>query len=177
MRDLRNRWPWLLCLLTSTASAAPVRYFGNLTGPAESPPNASPATGFALITVDAVAHTMAVDVTFSGLAGATTAAHIHCCTATAGASTAGVATTTPNFPGFPLGVTSGAYTQTFNLTDSASYNPSFVSANGGVPAAEATLLAGIAAGKAYFNIHSSVFGGGEIRAFLAADTIFIDSFD
>ena len=35
--------------------------------------------------------------------------------------------------------------------------------------AEAALLAGIVAGKAYWNVHSSTFGGGEIRGFLVAD--------
>ena len=50
-------------------------------------------------------------------------------------------------------------------------NPSSVTANGGTPAtAEAALLAGIGAGKAYWNVHSSTFPGGEIRGFLVADT-------
>jgi CHRD domain len=39
---------------------------------------------------------------------------------------------------------------------------------GGTPAgAEAFLLAGLAAGEAYYNVHSTVFTGGEIRGFLA----------
>ncbi|WP_139379481.1 CHRD domain-containing protein [Zoogloea sp. LCSB751] len=42
-------------------------------------PNASPATGAAMVVIDTVAHTMQVDVVFSGLLGPTTAAHIHCC--------------------------------------------------------------------------------------------------
>jgi hypothetical protein len=178
MRNGRNPWPWLLCLFASTATAAPLRHIGSLNGPAESPPNASPATGFALVTVDTAAHTMAVDLSFSGLLGTTTASHIHCCTSTAGAGTAGVATVLPRFTGFPLGVTSGAYLHTFDMTNAASYNPSYVAGNGATTAsAEAALAAGIAAGKAYFNIHTSVFPGGEIRAFLVADTIFIDGFE
>lgn len=178
MRNGQSAWPWMLFLLASTATAAPLRYVGSLNGPAESPPNASPATGSALVTVDTVAHTMAVDVSFSGLVGTTTASHIHCCTTAAGTGTAGVATATPTFPGFPLGVSSGTYLHTFDMTLSASYNASYVTANGGTSAsAEAALAAGIAAGKAYFNIHTSAFGGGEIRAFLTADTIFIDGFD
>ena len=44
---------------------------------------------------------------------------------------------------------------------------SFVTANGGTPTtAEVALFSGITTGRAYLNIHSSVFGGGEIRGFL-----------
>ena len=64
-------------------------------------------------------------------------------------------------------MTAGTYDNTLDLTQSSSYNPSFVTANGGTTAsAETALLNGIAAGKAYWNIHSSTFGGGEIRGFL-----------
>ena len=49
----------------------------------------------------------------------------------------------------------------------ATYNAPFVTANGGTAAgAEAALLAGIAAGKAYFNVHTQSVPGGEIRGFL-----------
>jgi CHRD domain len=48
-----------------------------------------------------------------------------------------------------------------------SYNPAFVTANGGTTAtAEAALLAGLAAGEAYLNIHTDNFTAGEIRGFL-----------
>ena len=154
----------------SPASATVIMYSANLTGPNESPPNASPALGFALITIDDVGNTMEVEATFSGLLGTDTAAHIHCCTAVADTGTAGVATVTPTFTGFPLGVTSGTYDHTFvdmTLTSSGNYNPAFVTANGGTAAgAFNVLLAGMAASEAYFNIHSNVFPGGEIRGFL-----------
>jgi hypothetical protein len=78
-----------------------------------------------------------------------------------------VATTTPTFANFPLGVTSGTYDNTLDLTASSSYNPSYISANGGTTAsAEAALTSAIAADKSYLNIHTSTFGGGEIRGFL-----------
>ena len=112
---------------------------------------------------------MRVEVTFSGLLGTTTASHIHCCTAVPGVGTAIVATTVPTFTGFPLGVTSGTYDHTFDMSLSSSYNPAFVTANGGtVATAEMVLLAGLGAGDTYLNIHSSVVPGGEIRGFLAA---------
>jgi len=80
---------------------------------------------------------------------------------------AGVATQVPTFVGFPLGVTSGSYSETFDLTDSASYNPSFITANGSVAGAEAALIAALFAGQVYANLHTSQFGGGELRANLA----------
>jgi hypothetical protein len=148
------------------ASATPV-FVADLTGPNESPPNASPATGNARVSFDPVTKQMHVQVDFSGLLGTTTASHIHCCTAVPGVGTAGVATTTPTFTGFPLGVTSGTYDHVFDMSLLSSYNPAFVAANGGTAlSAEAVLFAGIEAGRAYLNVHSTFKPGGEIRGFL-----------
>jgi hypothetical protein len=70
--------------------------------------------------------------------------------------------------GFPLGVTAGSFSNTYDMTLASSYNPAFITANGGtVASAEAALIGGMVAGGTYFNIHTSVFGGGEIRGFLA----------
>ncbi len=155
-----------LCL-AGIAFAGPITYTATLTGPGESPPNASPGTGFATVTIDTMAHTLFVDVSFSGLLGTTTASHIHCCTAVPFTGTANVATQTPTFAGFPLGVTSGIYMNTFDTSLTATYNAPFVTGNGGTAAgAEAALAAGLASGVAYLNIHSTVDPGGEIRGFL-----------
>jgi hypothetical protein len=155
-----------LCVLATQASASIVIYDAPL-GNFENPPSGSTATGFAEVTIDTVASTMEVNVTFSGLLAPNTASHIHCCIAP-GLNTI-VATTTPTFTGFPSGVTSGSYDHIFDLTSATSYNPAFVTANGGtVASAEATLLAGLAAGDAYLNIHTTSFPGGEIRGFLRA---------
>jgi hypothetical protein len=79
-----------------------------------------------------------------------------------------VATQLPSFINFPVGVTAGAYSNTFDLTNASSWNPAFVTANGGTTAgAEAALLAGSAAGESYLNIHTVAFPSGEIRGFLA----------
>jgi hypothetical protein len=135
-------------------------------GPSESPANASPGTGYGTALYDDVAHTLALDATFSGLVGTTSASHIHTPTPNPFRQTAGVATTTPSFVGFPLGVTSGAYSSVLDLTLASSWNPSYVSANGGTTAgAEAAFSAAMFANKAYWNIHSSAFPGGEIRGF------------
>jgi hypothetical protein len=158
-----------LTLLSGTvAQATSITYIATLSGLNEAVPNASPGTGYAVVVVDTVANTMSVQVTFSDLVAGTAASHIHCCTAVPYTGTAGVATATPYFPGFPIGVTSGAYGPvSFDLTSAASYNPAFVAANGGsVSASEATLLAGLAGGSAYFNIHTTTYPAGEIRGFL-----------
>lgn len=158
----------LMATLSLPAQAVTIVYTASLDGPSESPPNASPGTGSAIVTVDTVANTMRVQATFQDLLGTTTAAHIHCCTASADSGTAGVATTTPSFPGFPLGVTSGAMDTTFfDMLLASRYSASFLTDNAGDTAtAFATLLAGLAGGQAYFNIHSTMFAGGEIRGFL-----------
>ncbi len=155
------------CLLP-IAQAAPIVYFAELSGPSESPPVASPGTGWALVTIDTVAHILSVDTSFSGLMGTVTVAHIHCCTATPFTGTVGVATALPTFPGFPSGVTSGTYSNTFDTTLLSTFGAAFVTANGGTAAgAEAALAAGLASGRAYLNIHTNLYPGGEIRGFLA----------
>jgi hypothetical protein len=122
---------------------------------------------FALVQINTVAHTMRVQVTVSGLLAGSTASHIHATTALPGTGTAGVATTTLTFPGFPLGVASGTYDNRFDMTMASSYNPAFVTANGdSVAASEAVLFSAMAAGEAFLNIHSTRFPGGEIRGFL-----------
>ena len=149
------------------AYAAPVLFTADLSGPAEDPPNASPGVGSAEVEFDLALHSLTVSASFSGLLGETTAAHIHCCTAAPLAGLAGVATQVPSFVGFPLGVSAGNYLQSFDTSLASTYNPAFVTANGGTPAgAEAALFAGLEAGRAYFNIHSNLFPGGEIRGFL-----------
>jgi hypothetical protein len=153
--------------LSRASYGATTTLTGVLSGPKENPSNASPGTGFTTVVYDATAHTLSVDVSFSGLLGTTTASHIHCCVAAPG--NVGVATTTPTFPGFPLGVTSGTYSHTLDLTQASSFNPAFVTANGGTTAgAEAALANGFAGGTAYLNVHTTVVPGGEIRSFLAA---------
>src|SRR5947209_4370157 len=163
-----------LVLFSAVSYAGPITLSGTLSGANENPPTGSAGTGTATVTLDNVVHTLIVDVVFSNLLptipgtstpSGTTASHIHCCALPPG--NAGVATTVPTFPGFPLGVDSGTYHQTFDLTLSSSYNPAFITANGGtVAGADAALENGLLNGLTYLNIHTNAFGGGEIRAFL-----------
>jgi hypothetical protein len=152
-------------LLVPVAQAVVVITSTPLAGTNENPANLSPGTGVAAATIDNVTHQLRVHVVFSGLVAPTTASHIHCCTTPN--NNVGVATTLPAFVGFPLGVTAGSLDQTYDTTQAGTWNPAYVTANGGTTAgAEAALTAGLAAGQAYYNIHTSTYPGGEIRGFL-----------
>jgi hypothetical protein len=152
-----------LMLPVPTAYAIPIPFVGSLTGANEVPLVASPGTGLATVVLDPTAQTIQINTTFSGLTSNDTAAHIHCCAPLG--TNAGVATTVPAFPGFPLGVTSGSYSSVvFDLTQPTIYNPAFVTLQGGtIPLAEAALIAGIENGQTYLNIHTMNNPGGEIR--------------
>ncbi len=130
------------------ASAAVTSFSAMLSNVGE-PVATSPATGSATVELDDVALTIDVLVNFVNLTANASAGHIHCCTAVAGAGSVGVAQGFTDFPS----VTSGTYAKVFTL-DAAKF---------------ASLATGIAAGKAYVNIHSpGLYAGGEIRGFLTA---------
>lgn len=154
-----------LCgLMSAGAVHSAVLNFGAPLGP-----EVTGATGSGSVQVayDDATFQLTINAIWTGLSGTTTVAHIHCCTAAAGTGTAGVAVVTPTLTGFPTGVTFGSYSRAFDLNDPLSFNPTFVTNNGGtVAGARATLLAALNAGRSYLNIHSSTFGGGEIRGFL-----------
>jgi len=138
-------------------------------GPSE--PAASTGTGYGTVLYDDVLHTLTLDVDFSGLATdvgtGTTASHIHAPTALPFQGTVGVATTTPTFAGFPNGVTSGSFQSVLDLTLASSWNPAYITNNGGSPAtAEVAFASALATGRSYWNIHTQKFAGGEIRGFL-----------
>lgn len=153
----------------SAVQGAVFDYAVTLSGPNESPANTSPGIGAGIVNYNDATHTLNLAITFENLTGTVTASHIHAPTPAPFTGTAGVATTTPTFAGFPSGVTSGAFATSLDLTLASSYNPAFVTANGGTTAgAEAALAAAMANGQAYWNIHSTTFPGGEIRGFLVA---------
>ena len=159
------------------AMASPVVYTGTLAGGSEVPPVTSPGTGTVTITYDPMSHAMTHNINFSGLLGIVTAAHVHCCVNGPGINT-GVATPMPTLPGFPSGVNAGTSNNTFDMSMPNSYNASFVTSQGGsVALAEAALTNGMGRGGAYFNVHTSQFPGGEIRADLFEKPVFANGFD
>jgi hypothetical protein len=155
--------------LALPAAAHSIVYTTSLSGANESPTNSSLGIGSVVVTVDFDLVTMRVQADFSGLSGTSTAAHIHCCLVPSGPLNVGVATLLPTFTDFPLGVTSGSYDHTFDMSLASSYNPAFVTAQGSLSNAFNALVAGMNDGSAYFNIHTSLSPGGEIRGFLHFD--------
>lgn len=127
---------------------------------------ATGATGTGRATLLISGNIMTFSTFWSGLSGVTTVAHVHCCTAAPLVLPAPPATPVPSFPGFPTGVSAGTYNTTLDLSLASSWNPAFITASGGTTAgARAALIAGLDARRAYFNIHSSTFPGGEINGF------------
>jgi hypothetical protein len=124
-------------------------------------------SGTLLLEYDHDINTLAITATFAGLSGNTTVAHIHCCAgffpATAGVALAGGPGGT--LINFPAGVRAATYSQNFNLGDPTVYSTTFRNNNGGTAnGARDALLAAFDSKNAYFNIHTTTFGGGEIRA-------------
>jgi CHRD domain len=160
-----------LILPISASHADVFTLTGTLSGALETPnPTPSPGTGQATVVLTTgLQPTITVSETFSGLLSTTTASHIHCCLpAPFQNATEMVATQVPTFLNFPLGVMSGIFSQTLDLTQSSSYNPAFITAEGGtVAGAEAALVAALLDGETYINIHTNQFPSGEIRGFLA----------
>lgn len=135
----------LMVMLTMSAQADPVTFIANLSGANERPnPVTTNATGVVTLTFDTNNPTVVtLRVTYSGLSGNPTGAHIH---GLAGLDTnAGVRVDfTSNIPA----ATSGTFTTTITLTATQA---GFVN------------LANLNAGQLYFNIHTSLNPGGEIR--------------
>jgi hypothetical protein len=128
-----------------------------LDGAQEVPPTPSTATGFGTFVFDdqgTVAigdDTLSVALTFAGLTGPASAAHIHS-PAPAGVNAPVVITLT----GFP-NTTAGTYANSFALS----------SLGAGEAAFEAQLFAGLT----YVNIHNATFPGGEIRGQLTVNPV------
>lgn len=151
-------------LLSSAAFAAITTYRSTMSGPAEAPPNTSPAYGIATIFINDADMTMSLTLPFIDLQDGSTAAHLHCCTPEPLIGSAPVALP---FRDFPIYVRAGLYERVIDLTDAGIYDAAFLGAHGGTAAAARDfLLMGINAGQAYLNVHSGLYPAGEIRGFL-----------
>ena len=157
----------VVLMLSPASHAATLAFGAPLSGANEMPPTTSQGTGVVTVILDTTAQTLEISGSFNNLTSITMAAHIHCCQMTPGVGNVGVATVQPTFTGFPLGVTTGNFDGTLDLTMASSYNSGFLAMFAGVPQAEAALISGLENGQTYFNIHTPMNPGGEIRGELA----------
>ena len=122
------------------ASASPLvvlNFTQTMTGAQETPPNGSPGQCVATVTLDTVSGAVSVSGTYSGLTGNANAAHIH----------------GPAGFGVPAGILVG-------LTHTGGTSGTLGGGGTLTPAQVADLQNGLH----YLNLHSSTFGGGELRA-------------
>jgi hypothetical protein len=120
-----------LLAVTAGAQAAIIKY-QTILGPEAA---GATGSGSVLLTFDSATSLLDFDVSFSGLSGTTTVAHIHCCTATPGTGTAGVAVTPGTLPGFPVGVSSGTYVYNdLDMLLASTYTSTFLTGSGGTAA-------------------------------------------
>lgn len=144
-----------------TANAAVIVWTANLDGGQENPPHPTLGTGFGMVTFDDITNVLAISLNWMDLTTTAVQAHIHCCTPPTG--NVGIAVdlwlaATPQPP-------SGSFSSFVVDLDLANpFRAGFVATNGGsVSGAMAALAAAMNVGNAYFNIHTEVFPGGEIR--------------
>lgn len=154
-----------IALLSQPAAADGNRaqfVFTRLVSYQEVPAVSSPASGHFRATIDDEAGTIAYQLSYSGLTGDVRQAHIHfgqhsvnggvsvfLCQTAANPDPTGLA------PQCPQSGTVSGLLQAANIVGPAGQ---------GIAAGEfAELIAAIRAGVAYVNVHTSTFGGGEIR--------------
>jgi hypothetical protein len=129
-------------VMAAGVASAQTTFQAFLLGINEVPPNASPASGFGQVVLNAAQTQITVDENWSGLVSPATASHIH--------GFAGVGTNAAvlfPFSGVPAATAGAIPQQVFAIT--------------------AAQVAQLFAGNMYMNIHTSVFPGGEIRGQLA----------
>ncbi|HEY8847682.1 MAG TPA: CHRD domain-containing protein [Thermoanaerobaculia bacterium] len=130
----------------SAATGTVFKFAADMRGSNETPPNSSTATGSALVTIDTANNTLTFEIATKGIANPTLA-HIH-------PGAAGVA-------GSPL--------ITF-ATSSAAFTNGRTSGTISIATLDAGQLNNLLTNPSvfYVNVHSSAFGGGEIRGQLVA---------
>lgn len=123
-----------------------------LAGTQEVPANASPATGMASLMLNTTTGAFTLDYSFSGLIGTVTVAHFHRALAGSNGSVVywlaapgapNMLPTTLMSPSLPTGVSAAT------ASGSGVFSP--------------TLIGDALAGRLYMNVHTTAFGGGEIR--------------
>lgn len=158
-------------LLQTGAQAAILHYTTplGLSGAQEVPARATPASGTGSLSYDTTTLLLDVTLSWAGLLAPASAAHIHCCS---GPGANGPVAVDFGGAGFPIGATSGSFGHTFDLALASSFGGGFLGSFGGdVNAARSALVAGLSGNAAYFNIHTQVFPGGEIRGNIVQTTV------
>jgi hypothetical protein len=155
--------------LVGPSQAAVLNWNSTLSGSQEIPPNASTATGFGSVRFDNVTNVLSLNVQWQGLIGGSAfMAHIHCCVVVP-PDNAGIALDlwTPTDPARPA---TGSYSALYDLDDVNPFRAGFTGSNGGTALSAMQALIGAmdaGEGRAYYNIHTAQFPGGEIRGNLA----------
>jgi hypothetical protein len=126
-----------LVALTSRSQAATTTFKADMKGSSEVPPNTTGGTGSGTVTLDSATNKITWNVTFSGLTGPATAAHIH-----------GPA---------PVGKNAGVMIW---LSTKGKPATSPLSGSATLSAAQASDLVN---GQCYINVHTAANPGGEIR--------------
>ena len=138
MKSLSAIFGFAIVLAAGTASAQ-WTFQATLSGLGENPVNASTATGFGTVILNASQTQITVNESWSGLIGGpATASHIH--------GPGGVGTNAAvlfPFTGVPAATSGSIPEQTFSIT--------------------ATQVGYLFSGFLYMNVHDATFGGGEIR--------------
>ena len=130
-------------------------------------------SGTAHFALDLATNILNVSFNWAGTSGTATVSHIHCCTPAPFTGTAGVAITPVTLPGFPPapGLHGGSYNSglsiDLDLPGSTTAGFKTLATSLGLTPVE-LFIAGANSGVSYLNIHTTTFGGGEIRGFLVA---------
>jgi len=147
------------------APAMAANFSATLSGLNETMPNSSPATGFGTLVLSTDRTKIKVDASWQDLTGPTTIGHAHCCAAQGANGPVAI-----DF--LPPSLATGSLSRFYDLTLLSTYGGGFLAANGGTAeTARVAFLAGLEGGGVYYNIHTAVFPGGEIRGNLAAGAV------
>jgi hypothetical protein len=156
----------LVAVLGSAANstAGPLTWSALLNSAQENnPANTSTATGFGTVAFDPLTNILELELVWSGLTGPGNQAHIHCCIAPTG--NAGIAIDLW-LVGNPQPAT-GGFALTFDLDVDNPFRATFMPGSTVLQKFAALQAAMDAPFNAYYNIHTTLWPGGEIRGNLA----------
>jgi CHRD domain/PEP-CTERM motif len=154
-------------IMAASPAYAATTFTSRLSGLNEVPtPNNSAGTGVATAAFFNANNNIRLTGSFQNLTGLSLLGHLHCCSSRT-ANGAQAIDFSEN-PGFQLGVQSGSFDLTYDLLNATTYTAAFLAASGGTArGARDRLFGNLNNGLGYFNIHSTVFRGGELRGQLA----------